>query len=219
MSNCALIISQYRRAWLAQSTLWLYTGWRFMKGVRPWLCMWCFVLFNGFQIGFIWSSKPAHDVGWAGVINAFCWWGNWVWPWFSRLALGPTALPGALKMPSTLPSFDVANSPVGHPLWESPLTFSWGGGRGAENIPRGGIGLLRFVLHSPFPVEWHPFSGRSLGLEMRCGVTEQIKSGKRCDAVVQWKEQWTGRQEMWSQCLHCLKWCLGISFPDLQMRI
>lgn len=48
------------------------------------------------------------------------------------------------------------------------------------------VGLLRFT-HTPFPVK--RFSAQSLGLELYCGDTEEVKSGRGCGAAGHGGEQ------------------------------
>lgn len=141
VSKCAFIISQCRGAWLARCLRKASIVWR--EWDRDCVCgtLW-------FSRGFISSSKPAYDVGWTDIINAFCKWGNRICPWFSRLAWDHTALPRAVKTPGILHPFDITNNPVGYLVWESPLTFSWG--RGFWKGPLLCNGSTQIHLHSPF---------------------------------------------------------------------
>ena len=171
-----------------------------------------------FWRGFISSSKPAYDVGWTDIINAFCKWGNRVCPWFSRLAWDHIALPRAVKMPGILHPFDITNNPVGYLVWESPLLSAEGGV--SEKVPCCIIDLYFRSIYTLLscrvtPVFW-PVPG--IRDALRGHWVDKIR--KWVWWVVQWKEQWAGRQEMWSQCLHCLKRCLGIKCSlSLWMRI
>lgn len=174
-----------------------------------------------FSRGFIWSSKPACDVGWTDIINAF--WNEEIE--FARISADlPEITQPCLELWRCL----VFCIPL---MLQIILWTTWCGKVLSLSAEGGGsekISCCVMVYSDPSIV--------SFPVDLSCRVTADFwpvpgirealwghwvdKIRKWVWWVVQWKDQWAGRQEMWSRCLHCLTWCLGVKcFLSLWMRI